>query len=133
MPGNASSEPAKGLVAELLSLTGSVGRHIQSLADLAGAEGKEAVALYLRLAIMLGAAIIFLVFGYVLALLFVTFIVEWAFGISWVWITLVLALVHFLLAFICANHVRNHFRTPVFPITRDELKKDFEVLSRKSE
>jgi len=132
MPSKNAARP-KGLLTEFLSLTGSVGRHIQALLDLAGEESKEALALYLRLAIMLGAALVFLVFGYVLSLLFVVFVIEALFQISWVWITLALALLHFVVAYICANHVRKHFRSPIFEITRRELKKDFETLSGKSE
>lgn len=120
----------RGLTASVLSLGGSLGRHAQSLAELASTEGKEALALYLRLAIMLGAAVVCLVFGYVLALLFVAFLAASLFGIAWIWITLVLCLLHLLVAFLCASHVRRCYRSPVFEATRSELKKDFETLKK---
>jgi uncharacterized membrane protein YqjE len=113
---------------EALSLWGSVGRHIQSLLELAGLEGREALALYVRLAVMLVAALIFLVFGYVLALLFFAFLIAHLFGISWIWITLGLAVLHLLVTFLCASHVRTHMRSPVFTATSAELRKDFEAL-----
>lgn len=113
---------------EILSLWGSAGRHIQALVELAGLEGREALALYLRLAVMLVAALIFLVFGYVLILLFFAFLIAHLFGISWIWITLALALIHFLVTFLCATHVRTHMRSPVFAATSAELRRDFEAL-----
>lgn len=125
-----NDRPARGLAANVLSLGGSLGRHVQALVELAGVESREALALYLRLAVMLGAALIFLVFGYVLLLLFISFLFAAVFGIPWVWISLALALIHFLVAFICANHVRCHMRSPVFEATRAELRKDFEQLKK---
>lgn len=123
---------ARGLVGDLLSLGGSLGRHVQALVELAGVESREALALYLRLAVMLGAALVFLVFGYVLLLLFISFLCAAVFGISWVWISLALAVLHFLVAFVCANHVRTHMKSPVFESTRAELRRDFEQLKRTS-
>jgi uncharacterized membrane protein YqjE len=127
-PGDAHGVP-RGLAASFLSLWGSAGRHIQSIVELAGLEGREALALYLRLAVMLGAALVFGVFAYVLVLLFVAFLVSSIFGVAWLWILLALAVVHILVAAVCANHVRCHMRTAVFAATRSELKKDFDALN----
>jgi uncharacterized membrane protein YqjE len=129
MPGE-SSPPSgsRGLVGELLSLWGSFGRHIQALIELAGLEGKEAAALYLRLAVMLGAAVLFLFLGYVFALLFIVFALNALFGFPWIWVVLALAVLHFAVCLICATHVKNHLRSPVFPATAAELRKDFETL-----
>ncbi len=123
-----SAQTPRGLMVEVLSLWGSAGRHIQALLELAGLEGREALALYVRLAVMLVAALIFLVFGYVLALLFFAFLIAHLFGISWIWITLGLAVLHFLVTFLCASHVRTHMRSPVFTATSAELRRDFEAL-----
>lgn len=119
---------ARGLTAGLLSFWGSAGRHVLALAELAGLEGKAAVALYVRLAVMLVACLIFLVFGYFLALLFVVFLIATIFGVSWLWIFLGLGLLHFLVAFLCALHVKTHLRTPVFEVTSSEIRKDLESL-----
>lgn len=132
MPTGTNDRPSRGLVADFLSLGGSIGRHVQALVELAGMEGREAMALYLRLAIMLGAALVFLVFGYVLILIFISFVCAAMFGISWIWISLVLAVLHFLVAYICASHVRNHMKSPVFESTRAELRRDFEQLKKAS-
>ncbi len=129
MPESTTSPPqSRGLTAGLLSFWGSAGRHVLAVVELAGIEGKEAIALYVRLAVMLIAALIFLVFGYFLALLFVVFLIATIFGVSWLWIFLGLGLLHFLLAFLCATHVRTHMKTPVFAATTAEIRKDLESM-----
>ena len=130
--GSGSAAPtSRGVVAEALSLVGSLGRHVQALSALASEEGKEAVALYLRLAVMLAAALLFATFGYVILLIFVAFLIATVFHVAWIWILLGLTILHFLVAFICANHVRNHWQTPVFASTASEIKRDLAALSSK--
>ena len=119
---------SRGLVAELLSLVGSVGRHVQSLGALAGEEAREAGALYLRLAVMLFAAIFFAAFGYVLVLLFLAFLIATIFHVAWIWILLGFSLLHLLGAFLCASHVKNHWQTPVFSATTTEIRRDLDSL-----
>lgn len=114
---------------ELLSLVGSFGRHLDSLGALAGEEAREAGALYLRLAVMLGAALFFAAFGYILLLLFVAFLIATVFHVLWIWILLGFTVLHLLVAFLCASHVKNHFRTPVFAATKSELRRDLEELT----
>ncbi len=124
-----SPQNSRGLTAGLLSFWGSAGRHVMAVVELAGIEGKEAAGLYVRLAVMLIAALIFLVFGYFLMLLFVVFLIGTLFGLAWFWIFLgLLALLHFLVAFLCATHVKRHLKTPVFAATSAEIRKDLESL-----
>lgn len=129
--GPAGAQPSRGLSGELLSLVGSLGRHAQALGALAGEESREAAALFLRLAIMLAAAIFFVAFGYIIALISIAFVIETIFHVAWIWILLGLAVLHLLVAFICANHVRTHWRTPLFVATRGEIARDLEALSPK--
>lgn len=128
--GDAQSAP-RGLAAEVMSLAGSLGRHVQSLGALAGEEAREAAELYLRLGIMLAAALFFAAFGYVIVLIFLAFLIATIFHVGWIWIFLGLAVLHFLIAFLCANHVRTHWRTPVFPATAGEIRRDLESLRTK--
>jgi len=114
-----------------LSLVGSLGRHVQALSALVSEEGKEAVALYLRLAVMLAAALLFATFGYVILLIFLAFLIATVFHVAWIWILLGLTILHFLVAFICANHDRNHWQTTVFASTASEIKRDLAALSSK--
>lgn len=126
LKGVETSAPTKsgGIIPDGLRLVGSVVRHLQALGAIAGAEGRDAVALYIRLAVMLGAAILFLGLGYVFLLVFITFAIATLFGVAWIWITLGIAVIHLFIAVMCATHVRSHFRTPVFSVTGAEIKKD---------
>lgn len=128
---SANREEPRGLVAELLSLLGSFARHFQALGALAGEESREALALGLRLGVMLFAALFFAAFGYVLLILAVAFLAAHIFGISWLWILGALTLLHFVLAYVCANHVRMHARTPIFETTRREISADLESLRKR--
>jgi uncharacterized membrane protein YqjE len=121
-------KPARGLTAEFLSMWGSAARHVQALLELAGVEGREALALYLRLAVLLGVALVFLFVGYLFALVFVASLAASLLHISWIWISLALAAIHLLVCFLCALHVKAHFSDPVFSATAAELRKDFDAL-----
>lgn len=123
-------EPPRGLAEELLRLTGSLGRHVSALGALAGEEAREAGALALRLAVLLFAALFFAAFGYVLAVISAAFLIAAVFGVGWIWILPGFVILHALLAFVCANHVRTHWRTPLFTATKNEISRDLEVLSR---
>jgi uncharacterized membrane protein YqjE len=119
-----------GVIPELVRLSGSFGRHFQSLLQLAGLETKEAALVGLRLLIFLVVAAICSVFGYVLLLLFVAFLLAFIFGISWIWISLGLAILHFVGVAICAIFAKNCLQTPVFKATMAELRRDFEAMKQ---
>jgi len=116
------------LIDGLLSLSGSFGRYFEAIGALAGEEAREAAALFLRLAAMLAAAFFLVVFGYVLLLFFAVFLIAGIFHVPWIWVLLGLAVFHFLVAAVCAVHVKNHWRTPVFPATRSEISRDLDAL-----
>ena len=109
----------RGLIDVSLSLVGSFGRYFESIGALAGEEAREASELFLRLAVLLAAALFFAAFGYVLLLLFAAFLI---------WILLGFTVLHFLVAVVCAFHVRNHWRTPVVAATRSEISRDLDAL-----
>jgi uncharacterized membrane protein YqjE len=96
--------------------------------QLASLETKEAALVGLRLLILLVVSIVCVAFGYLLALFFLAFLLAFAFGISWIWISLGLALLHFAVVAFCAISAKNYLRTPVFKATAVELKRDFEAL-----
>lgn len=122
--------PSRGVAEDLLRLSGSFGRHLSALGSLAGEEAREAGALALRLAVMLFAALFFAAFGYVLALISAAFLIAEVFDVGWIWILPGFVILHALLAFVCANHVRTHWRTPLFPATKSEIARDLETLSQ---
>jgi uncharacterized membrane protein YqjE len=117
-----------GLVAVAMRLFGSVTLHLQALATLAGYEGREAVALYVRLAIVLGAGLFLAAFGYIFILLFIAFGLATLFAVPWLWISLGFAAFHLLGALIAGIYVKKNYRTPVFRGTAEEIRKDVSSL-----
>ena len=128
-PSPASRQEAQGgLVAALLGFSSSLGRHLLAILSLAGLESREAAAVYLRVAAVFIAGLVFAVLGYVLVLFFLAFLLAMVFGVDWIWIALAFAVFHLGVAFFCAMYVRTNISAPVFPDTAAELKKDLEAL-----
>ena len=123
-------EEPRGLLGEIQSLLGSLTRYFQALGALAGEESKEALALGLRLGLALIAALFFAGFGFVLLVITVAFFAANVLGVSWLWILGGFTALHLLLALICVNQVRKHFRTPIFEATRREISNDLETLRK---
>lgn len=121
-------EASRGVSAEALRLLGSLTRHLQALAALIGAEGRDAAGQYLRGAIALGIALTFLAFGYVFTLLFVAFALERFLHVDWLWIALAYAALHLLGALIGLQTARTRFSTPVFRATAEEIRRDVAAL-----
>ena len=127
-PSAEERETPRGALVELLRFAGTFGRHIQGIIQLASLETKEAAMVGLRLLALVIACVVFAVFGYVLILLFLAFLLAIVFQVSWIWISLGLAALHFLAVAICALIVVKSLRSPVFKATTAELKRDFEAL-----
>ena len=121
-------ETPQGALPEFLRFAGTFGRHIQGLVQLASLEGKEAAMVGVRLLALLIASVVLAIFGYVLVLLFVAFLLAAVFGVSWLWISLGLALLHFAGLAICAFLIVKSLRSPFFKATAAELKRDFDTL-----
>lgn len=126
-PGPIPAE-ARGVTAEALRLFGSITRHLQSLAALAGLEGREAGGVYLRAAIALGAALFFAAFGYVFGLLFIAFALDRFLHVPWIWIALGFALFHVIAAAGGAFYAKSKIATPIFRGTAEEIRRDVAAL-----
>ncbi len=124
-----SSVP-RGLMAEILSLIGSSGRYLQAILALAGEESREALALYTRLLVMLAAAFFFAALGYILLVCVVVFLAAQVLGFSLLAVFSALTIVHGLAAILCAKHVRDYSRSPLFTMTRREISRDLEALQK---
>lgn len=116
-----------------MSLVGSLGRYISAIGALVGEESREAAALGFRLLVMFLAALFFAALGYIFLILALAFVAAWVLGISWVWILGGFTLLHVMLAYMCARHVRDHARTPLFATTRREISNDIAALGRQSQ
>jgi uncharacterized membrane protein YqjE len=126
--GPAHSPADSGPMAAALRYLGSILRYFTALAGLAQTEAKEAAVIYCKVAVYLVLGLIFLIFGYIFFIIFVAFLLATVFGISWIWITLGLVVLHVALTVVCACSVRSGFRSPVFVATLAELRKDMEVM-----
>ena len=123
-------EEPRGLFEEILSLLGSVASYFQNLAALAGEESKEALALGLRMALLLLIALFFAGFGYALLVIAVAFFAAHFLGISWFWILGGFTALHLVIAAVCVNRVKALCRTKLFEATRREITADIEALRK---
>jgi uncharacterized membrane protein YqjE len=60
----------------------------------------------------------------------VVFLAAQILGISWLAIFSALTIIHGLAAYLCARHVRDYSRSPLFTITRREITRDLEALQK---
>lgn len=116
----------------LRALIGSVAQHAAGLISLASCEGREAGAHYLRLLIVFFSAAFFLLIGYLFLLLFVIFFLSHWLGVSWMWITLGVAVLHGIAAVIGIWIFVRTVSKPMFSSTISEIKKDLETLRSSS-
>ena len=117
-----------GLLNNLLALTNALAGFFESRLALFGVESKSALAHVLVLAGALIGALLFVGFGYVFLLASIIVGVANALHVSWVWTSLVAAVLHFVLAFVCLMIAKNRVAKPMFPATAAELKRDREWL-----
>ncbi len=129
MPVTQPPKPSGGLTGAALTAFGSVLRHLQALLALARLEAREASVQYLKILVYGLLALLFVAFGYVSLLLFISFLLGGLFGISWLWITLGLTILHFILVGLCAVQIKAGLQQPVFPALLDELRRDARALS----
>ena len=120
----------RGLMGEILSLIGSSGRYLQAILALAGEESREALALYTRLLVMLAAAFFFAALGYILLVFVVVFLAAQILGISLLAVFSALTIIHGLAAILCAKHVRDYSRSPLFTMSRREISRDLKELQK---
>jgi len=121
-------KPQSGLLGTLRgSLAGFV-RYAHALATLAGKEGKDAAALYLRAGVVMLVSLVAGVLGYVLVLIAIAVESKILFGWQWTFaVLLVLGLAHIVGAIIFILRAKKSI-VPIFEVTRQELLRDIEAL-----
>ncbi len=117
-----------GLLNNLLALTNALAGFFESRLSLFARESKTALVHLLVLAGSLVAALVLLATGYVFLIVSVIFAIAHALGISWVWIALAAAVLHFVLALVCGLIARAQLTKPMFAASLAELKRDREWL-----
>ena len=117
-----------GLVNNLVALANSLAAFFETRLTLVARESKGALIHLLLLAGALVAALLLLGSGYIFLIVSVIFGIAHAAGISWVWIALAAAVLHFLLAGGAAFFVIAQLKKPMFEASLAELKRDREWL-----
>src|SRR5260370_9492392 len=117
-----------GLFNRLLAVISALVDFFQSRAALVAAESKAALVQCVVLAICLLAALMLVVLGYIFLIASVIVGIAHAAQISWIWIALVAAGVHFFFAVFCLLIARSKMTKPMFGATSAELKKEAEWL-----
>ena len=114
---------------------GTLLAHLRARLELAGIEGKEAAVHY---GVLLGLAVagfVFSVFGYLFLWLSLVFLVAWACGggDAWIWVLFGASAVHLCGGAGAFFWIKGKLATPMFSATLDELRKDHEWLTSKTE
>ena len=125
-----SRNPAghSGLLDNALGLLSAIVEFFEIRFALAAQESKSAA---LQLLILVGcviAALALCVMGYVFLIVSAVVGIAHLLGTSWSVVALVVALLHFIIAGVLLLVARSRITKPMFPDTRDELKKDREWL-----
>jgi uncharacterized membrane protein YqjE len=128
MPGEAMRfrNPAghAGLLNNLLSVLNALVGFFETRVALFGFEAKAALTHIIVLVACLAAALALVALGYVFLLVSGIVAVAHALGISWVWIAMMVAGFHFVLAFIALLIAHARLTHPMFEATAAELKRD---------
>jgi len=117
-----------GLLHNLLALVNALAGFLESRIGLFAKESKTALVHLLVLVACLASAAVLALFGYLFLLASVIAGVAHALHVSWIWITLAAAGLHFVLALTCLLIARSRMKKSIFAATAAELKKDREWL-----
>ncbi len=113
-----------GLLENLLALVTALAEFFESRFALFAQESKTAAVQLLILAGCLILALLLCGLGYVFLITGVVVGLAHLLGISWAWIALAAAAVHFIIAMVLLLVARSRITKPVFRTTLAELKKD---------
>jgi uncharacterized membrane protein YqjE len=117
-----------GLLQNLFALAGALAEFFESRFALLAEESKAAALQVLILAGCLIFAVLLCAIGYIFLITGVVAGIAHLVGISWPWIALAAAALHFIIALVLVLIARSRISKPFFRATLDELKKDREWL-----
>lgn len=118
-----------GLLDNLLALASALAGFFQSRWTLIARDSKAALAQLVTLTACLAAAIMLFAFGYVFLIVSAIVGVAHLARVSWLWIALAAAGLHFFGALIFISVARTRMTKPLFRATASELKKDRQWLN----
>lgn len=124
-----------GFFARLIGYASSLAAYLRARLALAGLEAKEAVVHYLIIFALAAAAVTAVLFGYFFLIMAIVFGLAALIGgaYTWIWLTFVVALVHFGGAAAALWMAKGRFTQPMFGATLNEFRKDQEWLSNPPE
>jgi uncharacterized membrane protein YqjE len=117
-----------GLFHNLFALLNSLAGFVESRLGLVAQESKTALVHLMVLVGCIVAAGILGLLGYVFVIASAIAGLSYGLKISWIWISLAAAGVHFVLAWICVLIALSRMKKSMFEVTAAELKKDREWL-----
>jgi uncharacterized membrane protein YqjE len=128
-PAPSRSRPRQtGLIGSLIALASALADFFESRAALLATESKAALVQFLVAAVCLVAAVLFFAFGYIFLLATAVVAVAHMANVSWLWVALAAAGLHFVIALVLLLVAGTGIKRPIFHATMDELKKDREWL-----
>src|SRR5579884_1034881 len=121
-----------GFFAHVRETMASLVAYMRARLRLLTIESREAAWHFLKIALALVLALVFAGFGYLFLLLAIVFAISRLFANpnAWIWVSLVVALGHFVIVAICAAFACAQFRQPMFRATLEEFRKDEEWLTK---
>ncbi len=124
-----SSRP--GAFAHLSGFFGAFAAYFRARLQLAGIEAKEAAIHYFILLALLVVSLVAVLFGYFFLCFAVVFGIAALIGgeYTWIWLTFVMALLHFGGAAGCILFAKSRLAEPMFAATLNEFRKDQEWLT----
>jgi uncharacterized membrane protein YqjE len=117
-----------GLLENLLALVSALAGFFESRFALFAQESKTAAVQVLILAACVIVAVLLCVMGYIFLIVGAVAGVAHLIGVSWPWIALAAAAVHFIIAAVLVLIARTRITKPIFRATLAELRKDREWL-----
>jgi len=117
-----------GLLDNLLALASALAVFFESRFALFSKESKVALLQMLGLAACLIAAVMLVAIGYVFLIVSAVAGLAHLAQVSWLWVTMAAAGMHFLIALVLLLVARSRMTKPLFRATASELKKDREWL-----
>lgn len=129
LPPHERSAAEPGLSGHLLAFVASAAGYFRARVELAGIEGKEAAAVYIKMAVLLVVALALVSFGYAFLWIGLIALLAAFTHVYWGWWVLAAGLLHLVAALGCLWAVVTLWKTPVFGATLEEFRKDQEWLN----
>lgn len=117
-----------GLRQNLKSLVASLTQFLESRLKLAARESKSAVRHLVTVLVCVLAALVLSLLGFVYLIVFAIVGIAHLLEVSWIWVALVVALLHFAVALFCLIIARGNLKHPILRDTTSVLKEDTEWL-----